>query len=74
MNDGLRAQKPAPLSEVVGPQVGAATVGYVAAGAPLPVVPTLRGDDGVDGTIVSWLLKVALRQKEDEEKGRESGS
>ena len=29
---------------------GAATVGYVAAGAPLLVVPTLHGDDGIDGT------------------------
>ena len=48
----------------------AATVGYVAAGAPLPVVPTLRGDDGVDGTTVSYLLKVALQKKEEEEERR----
>ena len=31
----------------------AVTVGYVAAGAPLLVVPSLAGGDGVDGTTVS---------------------
>ena len=48
--------------------VEALTVGYVAAGALLLVVPSLRGDDGVDGTTVSLLLAQNLkRQKEKEE-------
>ena len=42
------------------PWVEAVTVGYVAAGAPLLVVLTLRGDDGVDSTTVSFLLRRAL--------------
>ena len=49
-HDGLRAQKrplpgmrPAPPSEVAGPQVVAATGGYVAAGAPSP-----------RGVVASW--------------------
>ena len=63
-HDGPRAQKtvssggmrPAPLSDAAGPQVAAATVGYVAAGAPLLVVASLSGCDGVDATTVSFLL------------------
>ena len=51
------------LSEAAGPQGAAATVGCVAAGAPLLVVPALRGDDGVDGTTVFYLRKVALAKK-----------
>ena len=53
------------------PWVEAFTVGYVAAGAPLPVVPTLRGDDGVDGTTISFLLKVALQVKKKERRRRQ---
>ena len=67
-HDGLRAQKrplpatrPAPLAEVAGPQVRAATVGYVAAaGAPLLVVPSLGGGDAIDDTSVHFLLEMAL--------------
>ena len=40
------------------------TVGYVAAGAPLLVVPSLRGDDGVDGTTVSYFLAQNLEAAE----------
>ena len=48
------------------PWVEAVTVGYVAAEAPLPVVPTLRGEDGVDGTTVSFLFSLALEMKKRE--------
>ena len=76
-NDAPRGQKTvssaggmrrAPLSEFAGPQGVAVTVGDVVAGAPLLVVPTLHGNDGVDGTTVSFLLAQNLRlQKEEEE-------
>ena len=53
------------------PQVAAATVGYVAAGAPLLVVAPLAGGDVVDATTVSYLLRENLRRtKEEEEKER----
>ena len=38
----------------------ASTVGYVAAGAPHLVVPSLAGGEDVDGTTVSYLLEVAF--------------
>ena len=63
--------RPAPPSEVAGPQGAAATVGYVAAGAPLLVVPSLRGADGVDGTTVSFLLAENLKLQKEEERRRE---
>ena len=81
--DGLQAQKtassggmrPAPLSEVAGLHGAAVTVGYVAAGTPLQVVPTLRGDDDVDGTTVTCVRLFALAEKkEKEEKGERAGS
>ena len=58
---------PEQLSEALGPQGAAVTVGYVAAWAPLWVVPTLYGDDCVDGTTVSFLWKVALAKRKEEE-------
>ena len=48
-------------------QLEAATVGFVAAGAPLLAVSSLRGADGVDDTAVRTLLKLALQKKKDEE-------
>ena len=64
--------RPAPPSEVAGPQGAAATAGYVAAGAPLLVVASLAGGDDVDATTVSYLLSVALaKEKEEEEKEKE---
>ena len=45
----------------------AATVGYVAAGAPLLAVSSLRGADGVDDTTVKFLLRAELKKKEEEE-------
>ena len=51
-----------PLAEVAEPQGGAAAVGYVAAGAALLMVPALHGEDSVDGTIVSFLLRENLKQ------------
>ena len=48
-------------------EVQAATVGHVAAPVPLPVVASLAGGDAVDATTVSYLLKVAREEKEDEE-------
>ena len=72
--EALRGQKtassgtrPEPLAEVSEPQVGAVTVGYVAAR-----VPTLAGhrltsdDDGVDGRTVRFLLKQSLAEKKEE--------
>ena len=59
-NDGPRAQttastgkRPAPLEEVAEPQVGAVTVGCVAAPGLLLVVASLAGGDVVDATTVS---------------------
>ena len=43
---------------------------YVAAGAPLLVVPTLHGEDSVDGTTVSFLLVENLKLKKKKEKER----
>ena len=57
--------RPAPLAEAAEPQGGAATVGYVAP-VPLLVVPTLHGEDGVEGTTVSFLLAENLEEKEKE--------
>ena len=45
----------------------------MAAGAPLLVVPTLHGEDSVDGTTVSFLLAEDLKltkKEEEEEKER----
>ena len=63
--------RPAPPSEVAGPQGAAATVGYVAAGAPL-LVASLAGRDDVDATTVSFLVaeNLKLQKKEEEEKER----
>ena len=64
---GLR---PAPPSEVAGPQGAAATGGYVAGGAPLLAVSSLRGFDGVDDITAKFLLQQALKMKEKEEEER----
>ena len=71
---GLRAQtmvsagqRPGVLTEPE-PQGGAVTVGYVAAPGPLLVVASLAGIDEVDATTVSYLLKVALVKKKEEER------
>ena len=64
---GLR---PAPPSEAAGPQGAAATGGYVAAGAPLLAVSSLRGFDGVDDITAKFLLQQALVLKEKEEEER----
>ena len=70
-HDGLRAQKrplpgtrPAPVAEVAGPQVRADTVGYVAAVRPQLVGHRLKGDDGIDGTAVRFLVRKVLEEKE----------
>ena len=62
---GLR---PAPPSEVAGPQGAAATGGYV--GALLLAVLSLRGFDGVDDITAKFLLQQALVMKEKEEEER----
>ena len=66
-------ERPAPLSEVAGPQRSDRTVRHSAGDAPLLVVPALRGDDGVDGTTLRFLLKqnLALKKKQEEEKEKE---
>ena len=56
------------LSEVAGPQGAAATGGYVAAGAPLLAVSSLRGADGVDDTAVKYLLWAELKKKKKKKK------
>ena len=63
--------RPAPPSEVAGPQVVAATGGYVAARAPLLAVSSLRGADGVDDTAVKYLLRAELEKEEEEERKQE---
>ena len=65
-------ERPAPLSEVAGPQRSDRTVRHSAGEAPLLVVPSLRGADGVDGTTVSFLLaeNLKLQKEEEEEKER----
>ena len=50
------------------PQGAAATGGYVAAGAPLLAVSSLRGADGVDDTAVKFLLRAELKKKKEEER------
>ena len=80
-HDGLRAQKrplpgtrPAPLAEVAGPQVRAATVGYVTAADPRLAGQRLKSDDdGVDGSTVRFLLQQSLagKMKEEEEEEEE---
>ena len=69
-NDGLRAQttassgkRPAPLEEVSEPQVGAVTVGYVAAPGPLLEVPSMAGGGNIYGTALRFLLEHCLRMK-----------
>ena len=67
-------ERPAPLSEVAGPQRSDRTVRHSAGDAPLLVVPALRGDDGVDGTTLRFLLEQNLslkKKQEEEEKERE---
>ena len=64
----------APLSEVAGPQRSDPTVRLSAREAPLLVVPSLRGADGVDGTTVSFLLadnRKLQKEEEEEERRRE---
>ena len=76
-NDGSRAQttplpgvRPAPLSEVAGPQA-AVTVGYVAAGPPSLVV-ALVSDMVHDDASVQFLLQQSLLARaSEEEKARE---
>ena len=64
-------ERPAPLSEVAGPQRSDRTVRTPREEAPLLVMPSLRGADGVDGTTVSFLLAENLElQKKKEEKER----
>ena len=66
--------RPAPFAEVAGPQRSGRTVRHSAGDAPLQVVPALRGDDGVDGTTLRFLLEQNLslkKKQEEEEKERE---
>ena len=79
-HEGLRAQtalppgaRPGILVEP-GPQRSDRTVRHSAGDTPLLVVPALRGDDGVDGTTLRFLLaqNLSLKKKqEEEEKERE---
>ena len=69
---GLRL---APPSEVPGRQVEAATVGYVAAGAPSLVVAPVAAHDGMEQATVQFLLRQTLlaRAVEEEEGGGGGG-
>ena len=65
-----RGERPAPLSEVAGPQ-SAVTVGYVAAGVPLLGAPSMASPsaEAIDESTLSFLLAGNLaRVKEEEEK------
>ena len=68
-HDGLRAQKSPPPEERPGclfnpgPQRSDRTVRRSAGKSPLLVVPSLRGDGGVDGTTLRFLLEQNLSQK-----------
>ena len=64
----LSGKRPAPLSEVTGPQA-AVTDGYVAAGVPLLGVPSLADSsaEAIDGSTLSFLLQRALEVKRKEE-------
>ena len=61
-------KRPEPHEEVSEPQVGAVTVGYVAAPEPLLVVPSMAGGDSVDG--ITLKVTLAQKQKEEEEEER----
>ena len=65
--------RPAPLAEVAEPQVGAVTVGYVAAPEPLLSTPSLADTmaDQVDDRAVQILLQMALKKKKREEEKEE---
>ena len=64
----LPGKRPAPLSEVTGPQA-AVTNGYVAAGVPLLGAPSLADSsaEAIDGSTLSFLLQHALEVKRKEE-------
>ena len=64
----LSGKRPAPLSEVTGPQA-AVTDGYVAAGVPLLGAPSLADSsaEAIDGSTLSFLLQHALEVKRKEE-------
>ena len=65
----LVGMRPAPPSEVAGPQGAAATVGYVAAPVPLLAQPVLGGGNTLDAAAVQFLLAQSLLQRQrDEEK------
>ena len=61
--------RPEPLEEVSEPQVGAVTVRYVAAPVPFLSTPLLAdaAAKAVDARTVKYLLKAALRRREEEE-------
>ena len=61
----LVGMRPAPPSEVAGPQGAAATVGYVAAAGPLLVPPVLGGGDTLDDATVSFLLAQSLLERQE---------
>ena len=67
----LVGMRPAPPSEVAGPQGAAATGGYVAASVPLLGAPSLASSSAevIDGSTPSFLLQRALdvKKKEEEE-------
>ena len=65
----LVGMRPAPLSEVAGPQSAAATGGYVAAGVLLLGAPSLADSlaEAIDGSTLSFLLQHALEVKRKEE-------
>ena len=64
----LPGKRPAPLSEVTGPQA-AVTNGYVAAGVPLLGAPSLADSsaEAIDGSTLSFLLQHALEVEEKDE-------
>ena len=69
-----REQKPPPPGErpgllaELGPQKSDRTAQRSSGVTPLVVVPSLAGGDGIDSTTISFLVRVALKQKEEKEK------
>ena len=65
--------RPAPLSEVAGPQLEAATGGYVAAGSLSLVVAAVAVHDGLDhATDQIFLAQTLLAKQEEDEEARQA--
>ena len=55
------------------PQLGAVTVGCVAAPGPLLEVSSMAGGESFDGTALRFLIKKAIERQREEEEGGDAG-